>query len=72
MLWLCCRPLAAEQGKMFENKKFDVEHALNLYADSFSLLPASAIYDEEALKPLMPVVEPQETVLSILFLSLQD
>ncbi|MGJ4925980.1 hypothetical protein ACQR1I_11725 [Bradyrhizobium sp. HKCCYLS2038] len=42
---------------MFKNKKFDVEHALNLYADSFSLLPAHAIYDEEALKPFMPVIE---------------
>jgi hypothetical protein len=42
---------------MFEVKKFDVEHALNMYADSFSLLPASGIYDDEALKPLMPVIE---------------
>lgn len=42
---------------MFKNKKFDVEHALNLYADSYSLLPAHAIYDEEALKPFMPVIE---------------
>jgi hypothetical protein len=42
---------------MFENKKFDVEHALNLYADSFSLFPAQAIYDDEALKPFMPVIE---------------
>lgn len=42
---------------MFEDKKFDVEHALNLYADGFSLMPANAIYDEEALKPFMPVIE---------------
>jgi hypothetical protein len=44
-------------GEMFENKKFDVEHALNLHADSFSLFPAQAIYDDEALKPFMPVIE---------------
>ena len=42
---------------MFENKKFNIEHALSMYADSFSLLPASAIYDEKALKPFMPVIE---------------
>jgi hypothetical protein len=46
-----------EAGKVLEDKKFDVEHALNLYADSFSLFPARAIYDEEALKPFMPVIE---------------
>lgn len=42
---------------MLEDKKFHVEHALNLYADSFSVFPALTIYDEEALKPLMPVIE---------------
>lgn len=42
---------------MLEDKKFDVEHALNLYADSFSLFPAQAIYDEEALKPFMSVIQ---------------
>lgn len=42
---------------MLEDKKFDVEHALNMYADSFSLFPAHAIYDEEALKPFMSVIE---------------
>ncbi len=57
MLWPELLQLAAERGKMFENKKFDIEHALNMYARSFSLLPASAIYDEEALKPFMPVIE---------------
>ncbi|MCK1641473.1 hypothetical protein IVA95_28990 [Bradyrhizobium sp. 157] len=42
---------------MLEDKKFNVEHALHLYADSFSLFPARAIYDEEALKPYMSVIE---------------
>lgn len=42
---------------MLEDKKFDVEHALSLYADSFSLFPARSIYDEEALKPFMSVIE---------------
>src|SRR5882724_4777266 len=43
--------------EMLEDKKFEVEHALNLYADSFSLFPAEAIYDEEALKPFLSVIE---------------
>jgi hypothetical protein len=43
--------------EMLGDKKFDVEHALNLYADSFSLFPARAIYDEKALKPFMSVIE---------------
>ncbi|WP_339030470.1 hypothetical protein WI604_03880 [Bradyrhizobium symbiodeficiens] len=42
---------------MLEDKKFDIEHALHLYADSFSLFPARAIYDQEALKPYMSVIE---------------
>jgi hypothetical protein len=42
---------------MFENKRFDVEHALNMYADGFSLFPASGLYDDEALKPILPVIE---------------
>ncbi len=48
---------AAVMGEMLEDKKFDVEHALNLYADGFSLFRARAIYDEEALKPFMSVIE---------------
>ncbi|MCA1381456.1 hypothetical protein [Bradyrhizobium sp. BRP23] len=42
---------------MLEDKKFNVELALSLYADSYSLFPARTIYDKEALKPLMPVIE---------------
>jgi hypothetical protein len=42
---------------MLEDKKFNVEHALHLYADSFSLFPARAIYDEGALKPYISVIE---------------
>jgi hypothetical protein len=46
-----------EASKVLEDKKFNVEHALNLFADSFSLFPAPAIYDEEALKPFKSVIE---------------
>jgi hypothetical protein len=42
---------------MFEGKEFDVEHALGLRADSFVQLPAVAIYDDEALRPVMPIAE---------------
>jgi hypothetical protein len=42
---------------MFEAKKFDVEHALSMYADSFAQLPAASIYDEAALEPLKEVIE---------------
>ncbi|WP_210265502.1 hypothetical protein [Bradyrhizobium aeschynomenes] len=42
---------------MLEDKKFNVEHALSLYADSYSLFPAHTIYDKEELKLFMPVIE---------------
>jgi hypothetical protein len=42
---------------MFEDKEFDVEHALGLRADSFFQLPAAAIYDDEAIKPFKEVAE---------------
>jgi hypothetical protein len=35
---------------IFDDKKFDVEHALNMYASSFVIMPAFGIYDEEILK----------------------
>lgn len=34
-------------------KRFDVEHALVMFANNFVLVPAKAIYDKEALAPLM-------------------
>lgn len=36
--------------KHLEAKQFDVEHALNMYASSFAILPAWAIYEEALLK----------------------
>jgi hypothetical protein len=56
-MYITLLDITAGVGEMFEDKKFDVEHALNLYADSFSLFPAQAIYDEEALKPFRSVIE---------------
>lgn len=35
---------------MFEDKMFDVEHALSMYASSYVVMPASAIYDDETLR----------------------
>jgi hypothetical protein len=35
--------------KLFGEKRFDVENALNMYATSFITLPASAIYDDHIL-----------------------
>jgi hypothetical protein len=34
----------------FDEKQFDVEHALGMYATSFVTIPAESIYDPEALK----------------------
>ena len=36
---------------------FDVEHALSMYATSFCTIPAQGIYDNNALEPLMNVIE---------------
>lgn len=41
----------------FENKTFDVEHALNMYATGFVTLPAFAIYDKEAIAALLPQIQ---------------
>jgi hypothetical protein len=35
---------------MLDGKMFDVEHALNMYATSFVLMPASGIYDKEVVQ----------------------
>lgn len=42
---------------VFSRALFDVEHALGMYAISFSTIPAEAIYDKEALAPLMSVID---------------
>ena len=38
-----------------DKKRFDVEHALSMYATSYAILPAAAIYDVESLKSLSEV-----------------
>lgn len=35
----------------------DIEHALDMYALSFSVIPAEGIYDEKVLAPLMSVID---------------
>ncbi|KTC72317.1 hypothetical protein Lbir_1383 [Legionella birminghamensis] len=42
---------------LFENGLFDVEHALGMYATSYSTMPAEFLYNKEALKPLMRVID---------------
>ncbi len=37
----------------FNNKKFDVEHALSMYADSFVTMPAHSIYEGSQIGPLL-------------------
>ena len=37
--------------------KFDIEHALSMYATGFSTIPAEGIYEKELLAPLMSVIE---------------
>ncbi|MDI5891096.1 hypothetical protein [Halomonas rhizosphaerae] len=46
-----------EIEKLMADKLFDVEHSLSMYAVSYCTIPAECIYDKEALKPLMEVVE---------------
>lgn len=41
----------------FGKAAFDIEHALSMYALSFSTIPAEAIYDKDVLAPLMSVIE---------------
>jgi len=42
---------------LFSGALYDIEHALGMYALSFSTIPAEGIYDKEALAPLMSVIE---------------
>lgn len=37
-------------SKIFYNKKFDVEHALHMYASSFVVMPAFSIYEDVVLR----------------------
>lgn len=43
--------------EQFSNALYDIEHALGMYALSFSTIPAKAIYDKEELAPLMSVID---------------
>lgn len=38
---------------IFDDKAFDIEHALIMYAKSFVTIPAFGIYDEEILAPML-------------------
>lgn len=42
---------------LFKSALFDVEHALDMYAFDYCTIPAEGIYDNEALGPLMSVIE---------------
>lgn len=39
-----------DHTKMFDSKRFDIEHALNMYASSFVVMPAFGIYEEEIVE----------------------
>jgi len=43
--------------KPLDRKKYGVEHALNMHASSYVVLPAEAIYDKEALKKYQSVID---------------
>src|SRR5690606_6480598 len=47
----------AQLQKDLQERMFDVEHALGMYALGYCTLPAEGIYDKEALAPLMSVIE---------------
>jgi hypothetical protein len=42
---------------MYKNKKFDVEHALSMYASSYVILPAWGIYEKEIIAELKPRID---------------
>jgi len=42
---------------LFRGALNDIEHALGMYALSFSVIPAEGIYDKNALAPLMSVID---------------
>lgn len=44
------KELTQKFEEFFGSKRFDVESALNMYASSFEVLPASAIYDADTLE----------------------
>lgn len=42
---------------LFRGALYDIEHAIGMYALSFSIIPAEGIYDKDALAPLMSVID---------------
>lgn len=46
-----------ERTDLFSAKRFDVEHALSMYAYSYVNLPAVGLYDVEALQPFAETIE---------------
>ncbi|MBR9794384.1 MAG: hypothetical protein GYB58_21840 [Gammaproteobacteria bacterium] len=42
---------------LFEDKKFDIEHGLSLYASSFCVLPASLIYEKKIVRQYQDVID---------------
>ncbi|AGH51483.1 MULTISPECIES: hypothetical protein [Sphingomonadales] len=43
-----------DPAQLFGGKRFDVEHALNMYATSFVLMPAFGIYEEKIVAAFKP------------------
>lgn len=43
-----------DSGDLFGGKRFDIEHAFNMYATSFVLMPAFGIYEEKIVAALKP------------------
>lgn len=50
-------PKKVELRERLKDAQFDIEHMLGMYAYNYCTIPAHGIYDKEALKPLMQVVE---------------
>lgn len=49
--------LISKIDEVFGKALFDVEHALDMYATSYCILPAVGIYDKGLLTPLMSIIE---------------
>ena len=47
----------SRRKEWFGNALYDIEHALGMYALSFSTIPAEAIYDKAAIAPLRNVID---------------
>lgn len=46
-----------DPAELFGAKRFDIEHALNMYAASFVLMPAFGIYEEEVIAAFKSQIE---------------